>query len=95
VTYLCDRVLNHLLVGHIALVANQELVHTLGGVSVNLLEPLLDIVEAVHVGDIVDNADTVSTTIVRRGDGSESLLTGGVPLEREVRGLVRNERSSR
>lgn len=45
IAYLCNSVLDDLLVGHITLVANQELVDALGGVAVNLLEPLLDVVE--------------------------------------------------
>lgn len=79
-TYLGDCVLHDLLVRHIALVAHEELVDALGGVSVDLLEPLLDVVERVHVGDIVDDADAVSAAVVRRGDGAETLLAGGIPL---------------
>ncbi len=78
--YLCDSVLDDLLVRHIALVAHQQLVDALGGISVDLLQPLLHVVEAVHVGDIVDNADAMSTSVVRRGNSSESFLTGRVPL---------------
>jgi hypothetical protein len=44
------------------------------------LQPLFDIVEAVHVGHIVDDADAMSTAVVRRGDGAETLLAGGIPL---------------
>jgi len=33
------------------------------------------------VCDIVDNDDTVSTSVVGRSDGSETFLTGRVPLE--------------
>ena len=62
-TYLCYGVLNNLLVSHIGLVANQQLVDALGSVAVNLLEPLLHVVEAVHVGDIVDDADSVSAAV--------------------------------
>ena len=79
-SHLGDRVLDHLLVRHIALVANKQLVDALGGVAVNLLQPLLDVVERVHVGHIVDDADAVGATVVRRGDGSETLLAGSVPL---------------
>lgn len=43
--YLCDVVLNDLLVSHIALVADEKLVNALGSVAVNLLQPLLDVVE--------------------------------------------------
>jgi hypothetical protein len=79
-TYLCYGVLNDLLVRHIGLVANQQLVDALGSVTVNLLQPLLYVIERVHVGDIVDDADAVSAPVVRRCDGSETLLAGGIPL---------------
>jgi hypothetical protein len=78
--YLCYGVLDDLLVRHIGLVADQELVDALGGVSVNLLQPLLDVVERVHVGDIVDDADAVGAAVVRGCDGAEALLAGRVPL---------------
>lgn len=80
VMYLRNCVLDDLLVRHIGLVAHQKLVHTLGSVAVDLLEPLLDVVERVHVGDIVNDTDAVGTAVVGRGDGTEALLTGGVPL---------------
>ena len=64
VEYLCDCVIDHLLVRHIALVPHEQLVDALGGVPVNLLQPLLDVVEAVHVGDVVDDADTVGAAVV-------------------------------
>ncbi|KAI7506321.1 small GTP-binding protein [Hortaea werneckii] len=80
VTNLCYLVFDNLLVRHIALVADKQLVHTLGRVAVNLLQPLLHVVEAVHVGDIVDDADAVGTAVVGRGDRPESFLAGSVPL---------------
>jgi hypothetical protein len=79
-TYLCYSVLNNLLVRHIGLVANQQLVDALSSVTVDLLQPLLYVVERVHVSNIVDNADTMGAPVVRRCDGSEPLLAGGVPL---------------
>lgn len=79
-SHLRNRVLDDLLVRHIALVTDKQLVDTLSGVSVDLLQPLLDVVEAVHVGDVVDDANTVGTSVVRRSDSSESLLAGGIPL---------------
>lgn len=63
--HLCHSVLDHFLICHVALVAYKELVHTLCGVTVNLLQPLLDVVERVHVGNIIDNADTMSSAVVR------------------------------
>ena len=79
-TYLCDVVVDDLLVGHIALVAHKELVDALCSVAVNLLQPLLDVVEAVHVGNIVDDANAVSAAVVRAGDCAETLLSRCVPL---------------
>jgi len=79
-THLRHCVLHHLLVRHITLVTHEQLVHTLRGVAVDLLQPLLDVVEAVHVGDIVDDADAVRAAVVRRGDGAETLLARGIPL---------------
>lgn len=78
--YLRHGVLDHLLVGHIGLVAHQQLVDALGSVSVDLLEPLLHVVERVHVGDIVHDADAVGTSVVRRGDCAEAFLASCVPL---------------
>jgi hypothetical protein len=78
--HLCYGILDNLLVRHIGLVAHQQLVDALGSVSVNLLQPLLHVVERVHIGDIVDDADTVGAAVVRGCDGSETLLAGGIPL---------------
>lgn len=81
-TYLCDSVFHDLLVRHVALISNKQLVDTLGGVSVNFLEPLFHVVKRIHVGDIVDDANAVGATVVGRGDGSESLLAGSIPLNK-------------
>lgn len=43
--HLCNVVLDDLLVGHIALVTDEELVDALGSVAIDLLQPLLDVVE--------------------------------------------------
>jgi hypothetical protein len=43
--YLCDCVIHNLLVRHIALVAYEQLVDTLCSISVDLLKPLLNVVE--------------------------------------------------
>lgn len=64
VAYLGYCVLHDLLVRHITLVADQQLVDALSGVSVNLLQPLLDVVEGVHICDIVDDANTMGTSVV-------------------------------
>lgn len=79
-THLGDLVIDDLLLRHIALVANEQLVDALGGVPVDFLQPLLDVVERVHVGDVVDDADAVGAAVVRGGDCAEALLAGRVPL---------------
>ncbi len=43
--YLCNSVLDDFLIRHIALVAYEQLVDTFSRVAVDLLEPLLDVVE--------------------------------------------------
>lgn len=45
--HLCGSVLDHLLGDEVVFVSNEQLVHTLDGVSVNLLQPLLDVGEGV------------------------------------------------
>ena len=80
VSYLGNSILDHLLIRHIALIAHKQLVHALSSVAINLLQPLLDVVERVHVGDVVDDADAVRAAIVRRRDGAEALLARCVPL---------------
>ena len=64
IMYLGHSVLNDLLISHIALVANQKLVYALGRISVNFLEPLLHVVERIHVRDIVDHTDTMRASVV-------------------------------
>lgn len=63
-------VLNLALVDQIGLVSNQELVDILAGIAIDLLQPLLDVVESLLVGDIVDDDDTMSSAVVGRGDGT-------------------------
>ena len=78
--YLRHRVLDGTLIGHIALVTNKQLVDSFCSVSVDFLQPLLNVVEGIHVGNIVDDTNTMGTAIVRRSDGAESLLASGIPL---------------
>lgn len=82
-------VIDNLLGRQVALVTDEELVDPLAGVTVNLLEPLLDVGEGVRVGNVVDDDDAVSAAVVGRGDGAETFLTGRVPLQaREEKGSV-------
>ena len=46
-THLCNAIFDDLLAGQIGFVPNEELIHAFGGITVNLLEPLLDVGEGV------------------------------------------------
>jgi hypothetical protein len=63
-THLCYSVFNDLLIRHIGLVAHQQLVDALSRISVDLLQPLLYVVERVHICDIVDDADAVGAAVI-------------------------------
>jgi len=63
----------------IGLIAHQKLVDVLGGVSINLVQPLLYIVEGFLVGDIVHDDNSVGAAVIRRCNGTESFLSGGIP----------------
>lgn len=79
-TYLASRVINDSLIGHIALVAYEELVDALGRIAIDLSEPLLDILEGLLIGNVVHNADAVCAAVVGGCDSAETLLSGGIPL---------------
>jgi hypothetical protein len=90
-TNLCYSVLHNLLILHIALVTDEKLVNTLCGVTVDFLQPLLDIVERVHIGHIVNHTNPMGTAVVRRGDRSEAFLAGGIPLESGESVIINNQ----
>jgi hypothetical protein len=56
-----------------------------GGVLAHFIVPMGDVVEALSVGDVIDNDDTVGVAVVAVGDGAKSLLPGCVPLSRRMR----------
>lgn len=70
--YLCCLIVHDLLCRQVTLVAHKQLVHVLIGISVNFVEPLLDIVETLLVCHIIDN--------LREGALS-ALCMGGVPVK--------------
>eukprot|EP00632_Arachnochrysis_sp_CCMP2950_P005168 CAMPEP_0185700974 /NCGR_PEP_ID=MMETSP1164-20130828/8228_1 /TAXON_ID=1104430 /ORGANISM="Chrysoreinhardia sp, Strain CCMP2950" /LENGTH=465 /DNA_ID=CAMNT_0028367945 /DNA_START=337 /DNA_END=1731 /DNA_ORIENTATION=+ len=65
--------------GEVALVAHEKLLHVLARVAVDLVEPLLDVVERLEVRHVEDDDDAVRAAVVRRRDRPEPLLTRGVP----------------
>lgn len=64
ITNLRHSILHDLLILHIALVANKQLVDTLSSVTIDFLQPLFDVVEGVHVRHIIDNTNAMGTTVV-------------------------------
>lgn len=73
----CDGDLS--LVGEIALVPHQHNNDFVVGMVFEFLQPALDRLECVLLGDVVDQEGTESAAVVRRGDGAIALLAGRVP----------------
>ena len=69
----------YLLGSQITFVSDQKLVHILSGVFVDLIQPLLDVVEALFISAVVNNNNAVSAPVIRRRDRPKPLLTRGVP----------------
>ena len=72
--------LDHTLILEIRLVSDNDLVHLLVTVLLNLTEPVLDVVEGLLVGDVINEDVAVSSAVVRLGDGTEALLASSIPL---------------
>ena len=68
-----------LLIEHIALVADQDLVDVDIGMLLDLAYPIANGLEGTAVGDVVDKNDALGSAKVGGGDGAESFLTGGIP----------------
>jgi len=77
--FLRNAVLDDLLTGQVGLVTDEELVNAFGGITINLLEPLLDVGEGVAVSNIVNHDDTMGTTVVRGRNGPEPFLSRSIP----------------
>jgi hypothetical protein len=70
---------DHTLGRQIGLVTHQQLVDVFSCVPINLMQPLLDIVEGFSISHVVNNDNAVGATVVRRGNGPEAFLSGRVP----------------
>ena len=64
---------------HVGLVAHENSRDVVRGVLLDLVHPVLDGGEALAVGDVVGDDDTVGALVVAAGDGLEALLACGVP----------------
>lgn len=69
--------------GQIWFVAHQELVDIFRRVSVDLVQPLLDIVETLQIRRIVYYNDAVGASVITGSDCTESFLTCCVPLKKK------------
>ena len=72
---------NNLLGGQIGLITNQKLHNILTGIAVNFMKPGLHIVEGILISNVINDDNSMSTTVVAGSDGSESLLTSSIPLD--------------
>ena len=70
---------DYTLSGQIGLVTHEELVDILRSISVNFMQPLFHIVERLLVSDVVNDNDSMGTTVIRRSNGTETLLSGSIP----------------
>merc|ERR1719245_1637304 len=64
---------------YVTLVAKDHLLHISAGVLLDVPDPVLDVVEALLVGDVVLQHDPHGSSVVGGGNGSESLLSRSVP----------------
>merc|ERR1719499_770825 len=65
--------------GQVALVPDEQLVHVIRGVLIDLLHPVLDVVEGLLVRHIIHNNDAVETREEAARDRAEPLLARPVP----------------
>lgn len=78
--FLGSFIRNDLLSSEISLVTDKQLDDILISITVNFMKPSLDVVERVLISDIVNNNNAMSSTIVGRGNSTETLLTSSIPL---------------
>ena len=50
-----------------------------GGVGLELVEPVVDLLEGLAVGHVVDEDGALAAAVVARGEGAKPLLPGRVP----------------
>ena len=64
---------------HVTLVAQDHLLHVRAGMLLDVPDPVLDVVETLLVGNIVDKHDAHGPAVVSSCDRPEPLLTRRVP----------------
>jgi hypothetical protein len=79
-TNLSYSVLHNLLIFHVTLVPDEELVDALSGIAIDFLQPLFNVVERLHISHVVNYADAMSTSVVGRSDSPKAFLASSIPL---------------
>ena len=64
---------------HVAFIAQDHLLHVGRGMLFDVPDPVLDVVEGLFVGDVVDQHDAHGAPVIRCRNRSKSLLTRRVP----------------
>ena len=77
-THLRGGVIYHFFGSQITFVSDKKLVDVLARVSVNLLQPLLHVVERLLVGHVVNHDDAVSAAVVAAMNSARTTFTRGV-----------------
>ena len=62
--YLGDRVLDGLIGAEVVFVADENLIDGAGRIAINLLDPLLDILERFQIGAVVNDDDAVGSSVI-------------------------------
>lgn len=69
-TYLGLLELDLSFIGQITFITNQKLMNIFAGITINFLQPFLNVIKSLLARYIVHNDDTVGTSIVGGGDRS-------------------------
>ena len=78
--YVTSRLVSwNILVVHVAFISHQQNAGVLIAIALGLFQPLFQVQEGVSSGDIVDQNDSCSGSVIGPGDRTEAFLTSGVP----------------
>ena len=64
----------------IAFISNDIFFGSFVDIFLYFLKPIFDVFEGLSICDIIDNNDSVGSSVIAAGDGFETILYGCVPL---------------
>jgi len=76
---LATRCFHRLLVHHVALVADQDLVDVVSGVLLDVSDPVPDVLERLLVSDVVHQQDPHGAPVIGRRYGAKPFLASSIP----------------